>query len=124
MGVVFDKTVVQALEHEELVQVVAGDVGSPEDAAAESFWQSSDMLGFSDYDKLFMYLEEAHTTEVVADGESLEEKARAISEHLRNEEYKKDQVTEGKRPRRAHHASPAKENVAPQEEPVGVLQDG
>eukprot|EP00929_Paragymnodinium_shiwhaense_P041737 TRINITY_DN21679_c0_g1_i2.p1 TRINITY_DN21679_c0_g1~~TRINITY_DN21679_c0_g1_i2.p1 ORF type:complete len:985 (+),score=239.40 TRINITY_DN21679_c0_g1_i2:98-2956(+) len=114
----------EALEHEELVQVVAGDVGSPEDAAAESFWQSSDMLGFSDYDKLFMYLEEAHTTEVVADGESLEEKARAISEHLRNEEYKKDQVTEGKRPRRAHHASPAKENVAPQEEPVGVLQDG
>merc|ERR1719191_2195819 len=48
----------EALEHEDLLSVVAGDIGSTDDPDAMPFWQSSDVLGFSDYSRLFMYLEQ------------------------------------------------------------------
>merc|ERR550537_51611 len=49
----------EALEHEDLLRVVAGDVGGTDDPQALAFWQGSDVLGFSDYEKLFTYLEQA-----------------------------------------------------------------
>merc|ERR1711948_84456 len=36
----------EALEHEDLLGVVAADVGSTDDPDAVPFWQSSDVLGF------------------------------------------------------------------------------
>ena len=44
-------------------KVVAADVGSTDDPQALAFWQSSDVLGFSDYQRLFMFLEHADTAE-------------------------------------------------------------
>lgn len=37
----------EALEHEDLLRVVAADVGSTDDPQALAFWQSSDVLGTS-----------------------------------------------------------------------------
>jgi len=81
----------EALEHEELLRVVAGDVGSTDDPAALPFWQSSDVLGFSDYHRLFMFLERAEQNE-----EEAAQCARDFAELLRREEYLKNQVVEGK----------------------------
>jgi len=81
----------EALEHEDLLSVVAGDIGSTDDPEATPFWQSSDVLGFSDYSRLFMYLEQAQKAE-----EEAETRAKEFSKKLRDEEYKKDQVVEGK----------------------------
>ena len=44
-------------------KVVAADVGSTDDPQALAFWQSSDVLGFSDYQRLFMFLEQADSEE-------------------------------------------------------------
>eukprot|EP00927_Polykrikos_kofoidii_P064604 TRINITY_DN5999_c0_g1_i2.p1 TRINITY_DN5999_c0_g1~~TRINITY_DN5999_c0_g1_i2.p1 ORF type:complete len:1235 (+),score=293.63 TRINITY_DN5999_c0_g1_i2:388-3705(+) len=85
----------EALEHEELLRVVANDVGGTDDPAALPFWQSSDVLGFSDYEKLFMYLEQVQNSDGGA-SEDVEEKARQIAQKLSNEEYIPDQVVEGK----------------------------
>jgi len=81
----------EALEHEGLLDVVAGDIGSTDDPDAMPFWQSSDVLGFSDYNRLFMYLEQVQKAE-----ECSAEKAQELSQSLCSEEYKKDQVVEGK----------------------------
>jgi len=81
----------EALEHEDLLNVVAADIGSTDDQDANAFWQSSDVLGFSDYSRLFMYLEQVQKSEEEAGG-----KAKEMIEKLRNEEYKTDQVVEGK----------------------------
>lgn len=43
--------------------MVAADVGSTDDPQALAFWQSSDVLGFSDYQRLFMFLEHADAAE-------------------------------------------------------------
>ena len=49
--------------------MVAADVGSTDDPQALAFWQSSDVLGFSDYQRLFMFLEHADAAEKEAFGE-------------------------------------------------------
>ena len=38
-------------------------MGSTDDPQALAFWQSSDVLGFSDYQRLFMFLEQADSAE-------------------------------------------------------------
>jgi len=81
----------EALEHEELLRVVAGDIGSTDDPQALPFWQSSDVLGFSDYQRLFMFLEQAHCEE-----DKARQQAEALAAKLREEEYVKDQVVEGR----------------------------
>lgn len=43
--------------------MVAADVGSTDDPQALAFWQSSDVLGFSDYQRLFMFLEHGDAAE-------------------------------------------------------------
>lgn len=100
----------EALEHEELLRVVANDIGSTDDPQALPFWQSSDVLGFSDYQRLFMFLEQAEKE----DEEEAVEKARAMSLRLRTEEYVKDQVIEGK----WRGCRESKENQPPQAAPV------
>lgn len=95
----------EALEHEGLLETVAGDIGSTEDPDALPFWQSSDVLGFSDYQRLFMYLEQAQKP-----GEQVESRAKEMSSKLCNEEYNKNQVIEGKLRNKKDQ-----ENVAPQE---------
>lgn len=82
----------EALEHEDLLRVVAGDIGSTDDPQALPFWQSSDVLGFSDYQRLFMFLEQANKggeAETVA-------KAQALTAKLMDEVYVRDQVLDGK----------------------------
>eukprot|EP00929_Paragymnodinium_shiwhaense_P072878 TRINITY_DN369_c0_g3_i1.p1 TRINITY_DN369_c0_g3~~TRINITY_DN369_c0_g3_i1.p1 ORF type:complete len:967 (+),score=347.31 TRINITY_DN369_c0_g3_i1:99-2999(+) len=113
----------EALEHEDLLQLVASDVGGTDDAQALAFWQSSDVLGFSDYDKLFMYLEQAQKSDDAA--VDVQEQARALTEKLRNEKYAKDQVVDGKFTRKAKLDDASKENVAPTAElgMMPVLQD-
>merc|ERR1712196_211997 len=96
----------EALEHEDLLGVVAGDIGSTDDADALPFWQSSDVLGFSDYQRLFMYLEQTQKAE-----EEAEKKAKDFVQKLRSEEYKADQVIEGK-----WRATASKENISPQDQ--------
>jgi len=96
----------EALEHEGLLKVVAGDVGDTDDPEALAFWQSSDVLGFSDYQRLFMFLEQAEKEEQQA-----VEKAKEYTARLKGEEYLKDQVVQGKWRVR----DGAKENVSPQE---------
>jgi len=96
----------EALEHEELLSVVAGDVGTPDDPQALPFWQSSDVVGFSDYQRLFMFLEQAQQREE----EEAIQKARAATARLRSEEYLKDQVMDGKTRFRE-----LKENMSPQQ---------
>ena len=49
------------------LEVVAADVGSTDDPQALAFWQSSDVLGFSDYQRLFMFLEHADAAEKEAE---------------------------------------------------------
>jgi len=99
----------EALEHEDLLRVVAGDIGSTDDPQAMPFWQSSDVLGFSDYQRLFMFLEQADKEE-----EHAGEKAKALTAKLTNEEYVKDQVLDGKW-RAGFREGQSKENVSPQE---------
>merc|ERR1719414_1446508 len=81
----------EALEHEDLLKVVAGDIGSTDDPQAVPFWQSSDVLGFSDYQRLFMFLEQANMDEAEA-----VQRAKALTARLTSEEYVKDQVVENK----------------------------
>jgi len=100
-----------ALEHEELLKTVMEDVGDPEEAEASPFWQSSDLLGFSDNQRVFMYLEHAQEAQ-----EDAEEKAKAIAARLKNEEYLKDQVVEGKFRARDNIKEVAKENLPLQNE--------
>mmetsp|Transcript_37515 Transcript_37515/g.113355 ORF Transcript_37515/g.113355 Transcript_37515/m.113355 type:complete len:340 (-) Transcript_37515:85-1104(-) len=100
----------EALEHEELLQVVAGDIGSTDDPAALPFWQSSDVIGFSDYQRLFMFLEQAEQGE-----EEAARRAKDFAERLKSEEYVKDQVVEGKW-RASQRDSRTKENVPPEAE--------
>jgi superfamily II DNA or RNA helicase len=120
----------EALEHEDLLRVVAADVGGTEDPQALAFWQSSDVLGFSDYEKLFMYLEQAQRQEQDGDeAGAAGDKARALVEKLRNEEYMSNQVVDGKIQSRDRWADAAsKENVPPQagsgDGGLAVLQDG
>jgi len=95
----------EALEHQELLTIVAADIGGTDDPQALPFWQSSDVLGFSDYSRLFMYLEQARQQEE----EEAQQKAKALALKLRSEEYVKDQVLVGKL------RSGAKENVSPQD---------
>merc|ERR1719253_2512117 len=83
----------EALEHEDLLKVVAGDIGGTNDPQALPFWQSSDVLGFSDYSRLFAYLEQAKEPE---NEEGVETKAKALSAKLQDEEYLKDQVVDNK----------------------------
>lgn len=97
---------VDALEHEGLLNVVANDIGSTDDADAMPFWQSSDVLGFSDYQRLFMYLEQTQKAE-----EEVEKKAKDFVQKLKTEEYKADQVIEGK-----WRSTASKENISPQEQ--------
>jgi len=110
----------EALEHEDLLRVVASDIGSTDDPQALPFWQSSDVLGFSDYQRLFMYLERANQAEAEA-----VEQAKALTARLKSEEYVKDQVVDGK-VRSWHRDSQSKENVSPQdaEEPLPIEDEG
>lgn len=105
----------EALEHEDLLRVVAADVGSTDDPQALAFWQSSDVLGFSDYQRLFMFLEHADAAEKEA-----VDQAKELAARLKNEEYVKDQVIQGKW--RGDRFA-AKENVSPQTESC-PLNDG
>jgi superfamily II DNA or RNA helicase len=81
----------EALEHEELLRVVASDIGDTADPDALPFWQSSDVLGFSDYQRLFMFLEQTAQGE-----EDAVNQAKAMAQQLQSEEYVKDQVVENK----------------------------
>lgn len=105
----------EALEHEDLLRVVAADVGSTDDPQALAFWQSSDVLGFSDYQRLFMFLEHADAAEQEA-----VEQAKELAARLKSEEYVKDQVIQGKW---RGDRSAAKENLPPQTESC-PLHDG
>jgi hypothetical protein len=81
----------EALEHEGLLQVVAGDVGGADDPDASEWWQGSDVQGFSDYQRLFMFLEQSKSSE-----EDAVEQAKRMTGKLQREEYVKDQVVESK----------------------------
>lgn len=84
----------EAREHAGLVAKVTADIGTPEEPdEAAIFWQSSDVTGFSDYHRLFMYHEES-SHEV--DAAEAEKKAQALATNLSSEEYVKDQVITGK----------------------------
>lgn len=103
----------EALEHEELLNIVAGDIGSTDDPQALPFWQSSDVMGFSDYQRLFMFLEQAKSEEVEAATQ-----AKDMAARLRNEDYMKDQVVDGKvrlRDRGSKENISNQENISPQE---------
>merc|ERR1712137_1400346 len=100
-----------ALEHEELLKTVMEDVGEPEEAEASPFWHSADLLGFSDNQRVFMYLEHAQTAQ-----EDAEEKAKAMAARLKSEEYLKDQVVEGKFRARDNTKEVVKENIPLQNE--------
>lgn len=106
-----------ALEHEELLGVVTGDIGSTDDPQAFQFWQSSDVLGFSDYNRLFMYLEQSNWEE-----EEAEEKAKEFVARLTSEEYERDQVLEGKWRKWGNDS--AKENCSPQTQPAPLMGAG
>jgi hypothetical protein len=109
-----------ALEHEDLLNVVAGDIGSTDDPQALPFWQSSDVLGFSDYSRLFSFLEQAKRED-----EDSVVHAKQKLDLLKNEEYVKDQVVENKF--RKFYRDVSKENMSPQEaasvSDVAPLQD-
>lgn len=104
---------VEALEHEGLLEIVAHDIGSTDDPDAMPFWQSSDVLGFSDYQRLFMYLEQAQKGDAASS-----DKASQMVEKLTNEEYRKDQIVDNK-----YRASAFKENSNPQVEGAVPLAD-
>mmetsp|Transcript_38899 Transcript_38899/g.70148 ORF Transcript_38899/g.70148 Transcript_38899/m.70148 type:complete len:992 (+) Transcript_38899:42-3017(+) len=109
----------EALEHEDLLKVVAADVGETDDPDALTFWQSSDVLGFSDYQRLFMFLEQADKDE---QQEEAEGQAKELTARLTGEEYVKRQVLAGKWQKRARDAA-VKENVSPQEAESLPLQN-
>lgn len=88
-----EKVGTEALEHEDLLRTVAGDVGGVDDPKATAFWQSTDLLGFSDYQRLFARLEESERTDKDADNQR---KAQKIAATLLEEEYVADQVVSGK----------------------------
>jgi superfamily II DNA/RNA helicase len=118
-----EKLGTEALEHEELLRTVAGDVGGTDDEQALAFWQSSDVLGFSDYEKLFAYLEQTQTSEPVE--EDVAEKARELSARLRTEQYKTNQVVDGKYRAHWREGKENAENLPPQAgSALPVLQDG
>jgi SNF2 family DNA or RNA helicase len=106
-----------ALEHEELLNVVACDIGSTDDPQALPFWQSSDVLGFSDYSRLFSFLEQAKKEEDEKEKESLVQAKRKV-DILKNEEYVKDQVVENKF--RKFYRDESKENMSPQKAECSV----
>mmetsp|Transcript_1644 Transcript_1644/g.3282 ORF Transcript_1644/g.3282 Transcript_1644/m.3282 type:complete len:831 (-) Transcript_1644:168-2660(-) len=109
----------EALEHEELLRVVASDIGSTDDPQALPFWQSSDVLGFSDYQRLFMFLEQSGKKEDQK-GDAVMQ-AETLTKRLKSEEYMKDQVVDGKW--RAHWREvQSKENLANEAETL-PLQD-
>merc|ERR1712054_565040 len=88
---------------------MGSDIGSTDDPQALPFWQSSDVLGFSDYQRLFMYLEQANEEEVEA-----VQHAKELTERLKSEEYRTDQIVAGKY-RPAWREGQSKENMPPQE---------
>jgi len=100
----------EALEHEELLQVVAGDIGSTDDPQALPFWQSSDVLGFSDYQRLFMFLEQGNMAE-----DDAVRKAKVLAEQLTSEEYLKDQVVEGRWRATQREGQQPKANLSPKQ---------
>jgi len=108
----------EALEHEDLLSVVAGDIGSTDDPDAMPFWQSSDVLGFSDYSRLFMYLEQIQKGE-----EEAESCAKEMTDKLRSEEYRKGQVVEGKFARTWKETKENTENENPQVQDAAPLAD-
>jgi len=81
-----------ALEHSDLLATVQNDVGDPEDETS-LFWRSTDIHGFSDYNQLFGKLEQPGGVD--AEAEEAQRKAQQIREALQDEEYIKDQVTNG-----------------------------
>ena len=62
--------------------MVAADVGSTDDPQALAFWQSSDVLGFSDYQRLFMFLEHADAAEQEAGMQKRRMMVSLIKEHF------------------------------------------
>jgi len=109
----------EALEHEDLLRVVAGDIGSTDDPAALPFWQSSDVVGFSDYQRLSMFLEQAEPNE-----EQAAEQARGFIERLQSEEYLKDQVVDGKfRAKWRDSRAPDEEDPEPQAQADAAIAD-
>jgi len=96
----------EALEHEGLVQAMYSDIGGTDDPQALQFWQSTDVLGFSDYAKLFEHLGQMSQQPE----EEAVEKAKALASSLLTEDYVKDQVVEGKLRRNWE----SKENTSPQ----------
>lgn len=103
-----------ALEHEDLLRVVAGDIGSTDDPQALPFWQSSDVLGFSDYQRLFMFLEHGKKDQ----GQDTVDRAKELTAKLKDETYVKDQVVDGRcRPKYFEDLrdGASKENLSPQE---------
>jgi SNF2 family DNA or RNA helicase len=106
-----------ALEHEELLNVVACDIGSTDDPQALPFWQSSDVLGFSDYSRLFSFLEQAKKEEDEKENGALVHAKRKV-DILKNEEYVKDQVVENKF--RKFYRDESKENMSPQKAECSV----
>jgi len=105
----------EALEHENLLKVVAADVGETDDPDALTFWQSSDVLGFSDYQRLFMFLEQVDKDDEQQD--EAEGQAKELAARLTGEEYVKQQVLTGKWKRHA------KENQSPQDAESMPLQN-
>jgi len=110
-----------AQEHEDLLRVVAGDIGT-EDPEAQPFWQGADVLGFTDYQRLFMFLEQAQLE--ADEEEKAEQRAKELSSLLKSEQYLEDQVQTGKWRRgwweaRQQELSEQKENMPLQ---LGVEQ--
>ncbi|CAK0872695.1 unnamed protein product [Prorocentrum cordatum] len=97
----------EALEHAELLSVVASDIGNTDDEDALAFWQSSDVLGFSDYQRLFMFLEQAREGE-----EDAVQQAKEMAARLKSEEYIKDQVVDNKWKRHWMEAAAASDGEA------------
>jgi len=89
-----EKIGTDAQEFPDLMQVVVGDLGGAEDPQSHAFWQSSDVLGFSDIQRLFMFLEQLEPAGG-EEGEQIVLKAKNLAESLQNEEYMKDQVVAG-----------------------------
>jgi len=111
----------EALEHEDLLRVVANDIGSTDDPQALPFWQSSDVLGFSDYQRLFMFLEQSGRKEEAMSKDAVRQ-AQDTVKRLKTEEYVKDQVVDGKF--RAHWREvQAKENLENEAPEALPLQD-
>jgi len=89
-----EKIGTDAQEHEELLKVVVGDIGGTDDPQAMPFWQSSDVLGFSDYQRLFMFIEQLEPADK-EEGEQVVLRAKNLAASLQSEKYVKDQVVTG-----------------------------